>query len=307
MNLGIVDLNLLTVFDAVMREGNVTKAGQRIGLSQSAVSHALNRLRHALKDDLFVRTSKGMVPTPFAERVAEPVARALTELRLAFESRTFVPAMAEMRFDIAIDTGAELALAPGIFAEIRQQAPFVRVDFRTTAVQDVPAKLDSGDVDLAIMSLDTATERFSHELVFEDRLVVLMRRDHPAARRDETRLPPDVFGDLEHLEIANSGTAEAIDRWCSENGFAYNVVLRAPPLAAFAIVTRSDVVAVGRRQPSMALIRTTDQLTFRDLPHDSPVIRHFMVWHRRFDNVAGHRWLRRIISAIGRNCREFTE
>src|SRR6202030_499268 len=91
MNWGAFDLNLLIVFDAVMQERSVTRAGSRIGLSQAAVSHALSRLRHILKDDLFIRTPAGMVPTPRAEQLAEPLRRALSDMQLALEPENFVP------------------------------------------------------------------------------------------------------------------------------------------------------------------------------------------------------------------------
>src|ERR1700688_5062594 len=91
MNWGAFDLNLLIVFDAVMQERSVTRAGGRIGLSQPAVSHALNRLRYMLKDELFIRTPDGMVPTPRAEQLAAPLRRALNDMQLALEPETFVP------------------------------------------------------------------------------------------------------------------------------------------------------------------------------------------------------------------------
>src|ERR1700739_897339 len=95
MNWGAFDLNLLIVFDAVMQERSVTRAGGRIGLSQPAMSHALNRLRHMLKDELFVRTPQGMVPTPRAEMLAQSVRNVLTEIRLALEPATFDPAASD--------------------------------------------------------------------------------------------------------------------------------------------------------------------------------------------------------------------
>jgi hypothetical protein len=112
MNWGAFDLNLLIVFDAVMRERNVTKAGQRIGLSQPAVSHALSRLRYMLKDELFVRTPGGMTPTPRAEQLALPLRNALTGLQLALEPEAFVAAESERRFALAVNNYAAVVLAP---------------------------------------------------------------------------------------------------------------------------------------------------------------------------------------------------
>ena len=101
MNWGAFDLNLLIVFDAVMQERSVTRAGGKIGLSQPAVSHALSRLRYMLKDELFIRTPDGMVPTPRAEQLAAPVRRALSDMQLALEPETFVPHEATRLFVLA--------------------------------------------------------------------------------------------------------------------------------------------------------------------------------------------------------------
>jgi len=103
MNWGAFDLNLLIVFDAVMQERSITRAGGRIGLSQPAVSHALGRLRYMLKDALFIRTPDGMIPTPRAEQLAEPLRRALNDMQLALEPETFVPSEASRQFVIAIN------------------------------------------------------------------------------------------------------------------------------------------------------------------------------------------------------------
>src|SRR3982074_1637000 len=111
MNLGAFDLNLLIVFDAVMQERSVTRAGNRIGLSQPAMSHALNRLRHMLKDELFVRTPDGMIPTPRAELLAQPLRNALNEMQLALEPAAFEPARADRHFTVAVNNYAAVVLA----------------------------------------------------------------------------------------------------------------------------------------------------------------------------------------------------
>src|SRR5580704_211063 len=112
MNWGAFDLNLLIVFDAVMQERSVTRAGSRIGLSQPAVSHALGRLRHMLKDELFVRTPEGMAPTPRAEQLAEPLRRALNDMQIALEPEIFDPSEADRQFVIALNNYAAVIVAP---------------------------------------------------------------------------------------------------------------------------------------------------------------------------------------------------
>src|ERR1700704_1410539 len=130
MNWGAFDLNLLIVFDAVMQERSVTRAGSRIGLSQPAMSHALNRLRHMLKDELFVRTPQGMVPTPRAEMLAQPLRNALSDMQLALEPAAFDPAASDRRFALAADNYVAFVLAAPLVAAISAAAPSVHLAIR---------------------------------------------------------------------------------------------------------------------------------------------------------------------------------
>src|ERR1700676_3025602 len=123
MNWGAFDLNLLIVFDAVMEERNVTRAGGRIGLSQPAVSHALSRLRYMLKDELFIRAPQGMVPTPRAEMLAQPLRNALSEMQLALEPAAFDPAASDRRFSIAVNNYAAVVLVPPLVVAVSDAAP----------------------------------------------------------------------------------------------------------------------------------------------------------------------------------------
>src|SRR3984957_8498445 len=137
MNLRSLDLNLLLVFEAILREGSVARAAERLHLSQPATSHALSRLRHRLKDQLFVRTPMGMSPTPRAERLARPVRRALDELQLALEPDVFSPATAERIFVVALNNFGAIALAAPVVSECLKQAPRIRVSLRPSGTLDV--------------------------------------------------------------------------------------------------------------------------------------------------------------------------
>src|SRR5260370_8896238 len=123
MKLTGFDLNLLVVFEAILRERSVTKAGERLGLSQPAISHALNRLRWMLKDQLFVRTPEGMTPTPRAEHLAEPISRALHDLKRTLAPQEFAPAEADRRFLLGPNNDAAVALARPRFSQRRAPAP----------------------------------------------------------------------------------------------------------------------------------------------------------------------------------------
>src|SRR5712664_2940235 len=129
VKLNAIDLNLLVVFDALMLERNVTRAARRLALSQPALSHALGRLRHMLKDELFVRSPKGMIPTPRAEQLAVPVRAALDGFQQALEPMEFEPANATQTFRVAVDNYAAIALVGPLVARIVKIAPGVTMDF----------------------------------------------------------------------------------------------------------------------------------------------------------------------------------
>jgi DNA-binding transcriptional LysR family regulator len=292
MNWGAFDLNLLIVFDAVMHERNVTRAGGKIGLSQPAVSHALSRLRHMLKDELFIRTPDGMVPTPRAEQLAAPVRRALSDMQLALEPETFVPQEAIRLFVLALNNYAAVLLAPPLVTEVISTAPGIRLDLRPTGLRDIPALLDRGELDLAIGTFEDAGERFATAPLLEDSFVVVMRRDHPAARRELTE---EALACLSYLEISSSGeNSSFIDQWLGARGLSRKITHRAPRLSAAAILSSTDMVAVLSRRLAEHWVQSHG-LSMCRLPFASPVIRTTMLWHRRFDDQPAHRWLRKLI------------
>src|SRR5713101_3571078 len=180
MNWGVFDLNLLIVFDAVMQERNGTRAGQKIGLSQPAMSHALNRLRYMLKDQLFIRTPEGMVPTARAEQLVGPLRRALSEMQVALEPEDFVPQQASRRFTIAVNNYAAVAVSPALVAAATDAAPSVQLDLRPSGTLRIVDLLDRGELDLAVGNFTDPGERFALAPLLEDRFVLAMRRNHPA-------------------------------------------------------------------------------------------------------------------------------
>src|SRR5438046_328704 len=182
MNWRAFDLNLLVVFEGLFREGSVTRAGKRLGMSQPALSHALNRLRYLVKDQLFIRSPGGMVPTPRAQQLAPPLRQALADMQRALEPEAFVPAQATRRFSIAINNYAAVVLAAPLVSAVTAAAPLVQLDLRPSGTLDVFDLLDNGDLDVAIGTFDPVGERFGSTRLLEDQFVAVMRRGHPAGR-----------------------------------------------------------------------------------------------------------------------------
>ncbi len=299
MNWRAFDLNLLVVFDGLFREGSVTRAGKRLGMSQPALSHALNRLRYLLKDQLFIRTPKGMVPTPRAEQLARPLRHALVQMEQALEPEKFVAAQASRRFSIAINNYAAIVVAAPLVAAASAAAPLVQLDLRPSGTLDVFDRLDSGELDLAIGTFDAVGERFESATLLEDRFVAVMRRGHAAGRG---KLSAAGFGALAHLEISSSGDDTGfIDRSLATRGARRRIAVRLPFLSAGVVLGQSDLVTTLSRRVADVMIRgSASALQVRELPFTSPKVRSTMLWHRRLDGSPAHRWLRDLLLAVCR-------
>src|SRR2546426_1678928 len=272
------DLNLLVVFDGLMQERSVTRAGRRLGMSQPALSHALNRLRYLLKDQLFIRTPKGMAPTPRAEQLALPLRQALADMQRALEPEAFVPAQANRRFSIAINNYAAIVLAAPLVAAVSAAAPLVQLDLRPSGTLNVFDLLDNGGLDIAIGTFDHVGERFGSAALREDQFVAVMRRDHPAGRGT---LSAAAFGALKHVAISSSGDDTGfIDRSLATRGAKRRIALRLPYLSAGPVLAKSDMVATLSRRGAGALGRGA-ALQPPELPFTSPAGRTAVPWHRR--------------------------
>ena len=246
MNWGAIDLNLLTVFDAVMQERNVTRAGAKLGLSQPAMSHALNRLRYMLKDQLFVRTPEGMVPTPRAEQLAAPLRRALSELQSALEPEAFDPSKAERRFAIAVNNYGAIVIAPSLVCAAAMAAPRVQFNLRPSGTLRVLDMLDRGELDLALGNYTEAGERFGVVQLLSDDVVMMMRKAHPVAKDD---LSPEILASLEYLAISSSPIDTGfLDEWLGSQQLQRRIAAYVPRLAMPMILGRSNLVVMLSRR-----------------------------------------------------------
>jgi len=294
-----IDLNLLVVFDAVAQARSATRAAAKLNMTQPAISHALARLRGTLHDELFVRTPDGMAPTPFAERLAGPVRAALEGLGTALDgAAAFDPAIADRRFVIALDNRAALVLAASVAAAVAAEAPGITLDLRPSGTLDVAGRLDRSELDLALGTLAAPGERFSDLRLFENGFAALMRRGHPAAETGDLGLA--ALAALPHLDLSSTGEdTEFLDAELARHGLKRRVALRAPLLAAAALLAQSDMVAVVGERTAQAFARIAP-LHVMPLPFPSPRLVTAMLWHRRLDDVPAHRWLRSLVLRVAR-------
>jgi DNA-binding transcriptional LysR family regulator len=300
--LGAIDLNLLVVFDAIMMERSVTRAGQRLGLSQPAISHALTRLRHMLRDELFVRSPNGMMPTPRAQQLATPIRIALDGLQQSLEPVQFEPSKATTTFCIAVDNYAAIVLVAPIAAHVARIAPGVTLDFRPSGTLNVLEQLDRSELHLAIGPPGVQGERFSHRRLLQDQFVVVYRKGHPAAKARE--FSTDRLTTLAQLEISSAQFgADFIDSGPGRSKPGLKPAMRAPFLSAAQILATSDLVSVLPLNVARNMTRS-HQLVFRPFSRSPKPIEAAMIWLRRLDNQPSHAWLRDVISRVTSKLRD---
>jgi DNA-binding transcriptional LysR family regulator len=295
MTWNALDLNLLRVFSAIVQEKTLTRAGQRLGMSQPAVSHALARLRHMLKDDLFIRTPEGMSPTPRAQRIEGPLRAALLELRITLEDDEFDAQQASRNFAIAANNHAARAVVPALTRRVAKLAPAVVLEVRPIGMQHVLDQLDGGMAELALSTLTEGGNRFKCVGLLEDEYVVILSNTHRLATEPELSI--DDFVTLPHIVSTSGGDdSSAIDDALAEHGIARHVVARVPLHSLISLLIGSNSLSVVPRHVASTLVAICP-LIMRPLPIPSPRISLSMIWHRRLDNHPAHRWLRATLRA----------
>jgi DNA-binding transcriptional LysR family regulator len=242
MHLHDIDLNLLVALDALLTERNVTEAADRIGLSQSAMSHALGRLRKLIGDPLLVRTPEGMVPTPRAQALAEPVRQILTQVRRTLqEPLIFEPASARQTFTLAATDYAELLLLPRLMERLATMAPGISLNVLPLGEGVPKAVLESGRLDLALGPFREKPSELHHQTLFHERFVCVVRADHPSVGK---QLSLKKFLALSHVLISPRGTvAGVVDHALAAQGLQRHVALSIPHfLVAPLVVAQTDLI-----------------------------------------------------------------
>jgi DNA-binding transcriptional LysR family regulator len=312
-----LDLNLLRVFDALMAERNVTRAGARLRLTQSAISHALNRLRFMLGDELFVRGADGMQPTARAAEIGPRLSQALHHMQLALAPAAFDPKTTDRCFTIGATDYFSALLLPEIIARLRVEAPHAELRVRAIDDIDIVEELDAGRMDVVTGAYGRAPERFAREPLYRDEMVWVMRADHPAVGQPFTL---DLIARLPHLSIALAGNvSEAIDGIITQHGLERRVIacnrggvdkvlaerglsrrnhVTVPHfLAVPRVLMHSDLVALMPRRLA-ARFTGVYPLALIAPPHDCASFEVTALWHARLGARADVTWFRTLLREL---------
>ncbi len=292
VDLSAVDLNLLKLFEALVRERSVTLAGLRLGLSQPAASRALGRLRRMLGDRLVVRGKLGLELTPRGETLAGPVTRLLDDVRGIVSPAVFDPASARGRITIAAHDHLSLTVLAGLIARFERHAPALSLHVAPPAGDNVRL-VEQGAADLALGIFEALPGSLHRRGLYTDSLVCVVRSDHPAVA-DGLGLAR--YASLRHITVTISGLGEnPVDLALSTLGLTRHVALRVPHfLAAAMLVADSDMILTLPGRLARLLAKRLP-LALLDLPLQLAPLSPAMIWHERFHGDPAHAWVRQQI------------
>ena len=307
MHVATLDLNLLRVFDVLLEERSVTRAGARLGLTPSAVSHALSRLRYHLGDELFQRDAQGMQPTRRAMEIGPSLHTALTQLQSALTPADFDPAVSDHRFSIVAGAYACAVLMPAVVSLLQERAPRTILKIGEND-PDLVEQFDSGRIDFAIAGFDTAPDRFMRERLMTEALTWVVRAGHPLCEREATL--EDLVG-VPHVVVA--GRREAVNRqpigqrasWEDLGAFESELakknlsrrigVVAPDTFSAMTIVARSEMAALIPRRFAL-LSAQSGRLALIDPPYETPPVDLFLLYRKDRMAEPPMAWMRELIN-----------
>jgi DNA-binding transcriptional LysR family regulator len=294
MDLKDVDLNLLLVFNQLLSERRVSAVADKLGMTQPGVSNALKRLRLLLGDELFLRTSRGMEPTPYATQLAEPIGYALSTIQntLSLVS-SFNPATSTRKFSVGMTDIGEIYFLPKLMEKLAEQAPGVTIStVRNTAV-NLQDEMEAGHVDLAIGFLPQLKSGYFQRRLFRQRYVCLFRKGHAL---DKPTLTVNEFAAAEHAIVVAGGTGHAkVDETIEGKGIRRRVRLTVPHFVALGhiLATTNMVATVPERYAREC--SAPFGLKYVTHPVALPEIGINVFWHAKYNKEPANQWLRGIV------------
>lgn len=290
-----LDLNLLKTFQVLLEERSVTRAAARLAVTQPAVSAMLGRLRDQFGDPLFVRAQRGIVPTPRALELAEPLARVLRDIETLLQPAAFDPAGVDMTVTMAGTDYSLSAVVVPFLSALRQQAPGIRVAMRPIQDDQVVVQLERGELDLVLTTPGSAPPELHARRLFDEEYVCVLRAGHPAL--EEGKLSLERFCALDHVIVSyvGGGFRGATDSALEVLGLSRRVVLSVPSFLVLPDILRaSDLVAMV---PSR-LVSDQMGLALVDSPVAVPGFTKVVAWHERTHTNVAQAWLRALLFTV---------
>ena len=289
-NVASFDLNLLVAFHALMAEGNVTRAADRIGLAQSSMSNALNRLRDSLGDPLFVRAAGGMKPTELALTIAPDVSLAITAAQRAINhNREFDPAVTNFDMRVATSDYFEFVFLPAIVDRVQKEAPGATIRTVPFASDEIANQLDQNEIDLGIGAVELSAQRFQARHLVEEKLVCVCAPSHPVASKG---LDFDTFIEAPQIlfSIRGDGTG-MIDQLLARQGLKRKVAVTTSSLFGLSRLTANANLLAVTTQRLAARLRENAELEVLPLPLEQDTFTFHTYWEESQPKTAEREWL----------------
>lgn len=298
-NFRTLDLNLLRVYDAVVTEGSITRAAERLSMTQPAVSNALKRLRDSLSEDLLTRTPKGVKATPHGQALWVEVRAALAQLRAAIEPDVFVPTQDVVTFQLAMADATAAVMLPPLVARIEAEGALTQLVTVPLLTRDPHHMLEHGDVDFAVGYFPQLMPRLLGDggdqsvlrsrRLSESRYVCVMRRHHPLAAGELTL---EAYCEARHVRVSFSGRGRGlVDQALANLGRSRHIAITVNQFfTAARVVANSDLLTVLPRG-FLPVAGYGDRLVACELPFVAGGVHVDAVWHLRNDTRAAHNWL----------------
>lgn len=292
-----LDLNLLKALDALLDEGSVTRAAQRLSLTQPAVSGMLIRLRDYFGDPLFVRTSHGMVPTLRANELSMPVKQILTDIAILLKPLQFDPMTAELTYTIVATDYALKAVVVPLMAALKQRAPHIKIAVRPVDNERMYQQLSRGEVDLALITPQTTPEDLHGRALYEEDYVCVARIHHPLAASSEMTL--EQFCKQEHILVSSEGHFTGVtDEALAKLSLTRRVGMSVNSFQVIPDILRvTDMIAVVPHR----MVLTNNDLIILPLPLKVPGFTKSMAWHERTHRHPSHQWVRALCLEVSQH------
>ena len=296
-NLAGVDLNLLVVFDALMTEKHLTRASEKIGLSQPATSNALARLRKLFEDDLFIKASRGITPTPRAVALAEPIRIALTQIQDVVSSKPeFDPVTSDRIFRIGMDDYTEIVFLSKLLRELKKLAPNVRVQVRSSTKHKATKLLDASEADLTLGYFPEFSSWHQYQELYSESFVCVVNQEHFSPCKNLTL---EEYLSAAHLLVSpKEDMVGIVDEKLAQLDKKRNVALSVPNFLIVPFLLSSTELIATLPAQIVATLVPTWNLYPSSLPLEISGFPVGMLWHRKSDRDLGHIWLRKLITQL---------
>ena len=294
MNIKNFDLNLLVVFKTLYEERNVTKASKKVGITQPAMSNALNRLRYLINDELFIRGPKGMRPTPRANELSAPIQKALSDLELSLSSINFNPRTTKKLYRVSISDDVAPLILPNLINFLEKQSPNSSLRIRSEQGSEALKLLDNNDIDFAIGRFEVVSSRFGSMELYTEKYVCMMNSKHDLAK--EEKLSIKQYLSCKHLRVAPAGTPVApVDRTLTQLNLEREIFARIDLITMAPLILKNSDLLLTLPSKTAQRMAKNYNFSVSELPLDLEKRQTKLLWHKELTNHPAYEWIKKQI------------